>query len=511
MMAAAKILIVEDDRVVARDISQQLQRIGHIVVGVTASGEQALRLTLETAPDLVLMDIRLEGAIDGIDAAEQIRQQFHLPIVFLTAYSDEETVKRATRTEPFGYLLKPFEDAQLRTVIEMALYKHAAERKLRESERRFAATLSSIGDAVIATDARTRITFMNPVAQTLTGWSQQEATGLPLPDVFRIVNEHTGQKVEDPAAKVLRLGTVIGLANHTVLLTRDGRDLPIDDCGAPIVDDAGGITGTVIIFRDMTERRQVEDALRKAQADLVRVSRLITMGQLTASIAHEVSQPISAVRTNATAGLNFLEQDPPDLAEAREALGRIVRDADRAGHVIRQIRNHIKKASPLTDRFEINDAVREVIALTQAEAVHTGVSVATDLANDLPPINGDRIQLQQVILNLVLNAVEAMGDIARESRKLRITTGNAENGLVLVTVEDTGPGLAPEARERLFEAFYTTKPRNLGMGLSICRLIVESHHGQLWASQNMPQGAIFQFTLPGRLSGPSAPPPPFPA
>src|SRR5258708_4312572 len=209
-MTPARILIVEDDRVVARDIQQQLSRIGHAVVGTTARGEDALQLALNTQPELVLMDVRLEGAVDGIDAAQQVREHCHIPVVFLTAYADDETVQRASATEPFGYLLKPFEDSQLRTVIEMALYKHAAQRKLRESARRFVATLSSIGDAVIATDDRAQVTFMNPVAEALTGWSQAQAAGRPLAEVFRIVNEETRRPVEDPAAKVLRLGTVIG-------------------------------------------------------------------------------------------------------------------------------------------------------------------------------------------------------------------------------------------------------------------------------------------------------------
>src|SRR3954468_8766006 len=259
-MTPARILVVEDDRVVARDIQHQLTRIGHTVVGVTPLGEDAVRLALESHPDLVLMDIRLEGALDGVDAAQQIRNRCQVPVVYLTAYADDETLKRARVTEPFGYLLKPFEDSQLRTVIEMALYKHAAERKLRESERRYAVTLASIGDAVIATDERGRVTFLNPVAEALTGWPRAEAAGRPLAEVFRIVNEETRQPVEDPAAKVLRLGTVVGLANHTALLARDGRELPIDDCGAPIIDDRGRIAGVVLVFRDVTQRRQAEEA-----------------------------------------------------------------------------------------------------------------------------------------------------------------------------------------------------------------------------------------------------------
>src|SRR5271157_2392944 len=271
-MTPARILVVEDDRVVARDIQHQLTRIGHTVVGVTPLGEDAVRLAMESHPDLVLMDIRLDGDLDGVDAAQQIRDRCQVPVVFLTAYADDETLQRARVTEPFGYLLKPFEDAQLRTVIEMALYKHTAERKLRESERRYAVTLASIGDAVIATDDRARVTFLNPVAEALTGWPQAEATGRPLGEVFHIINEETRQPVEDPAAKVLRLGTVVGLANHTVLLARDGRAVPIDDCGAPIIDDRGSITGVVLVFRDTTLRRQAEEAaalrLANARVDL---------------------------------------------------------------------------------------------------------------------------------------------------------------------------------------------------------------------------------------------------
>jgi two-component system, sensor histidine kinase and response regulator len=266
-MTPARILVVEDDRVVARDIQHQLTRIGHIVVGDTPLGEDAVRLALESHPDLVLMDIRLEGDLDGIDAAQQIRKRCQVPVIFLTAYADDETLQRARVTEPFGYLLKPFEDSQLRTVIEMALYRHTAERKLRETERRYAVTLESIGDAVIATDNQCRVTFLNPVAETLTGWPRAEASGRPLAEVFHIINEETRQPVEDPAAKVLRLGTVVGLANHTVLLARDGRAVPIDDCGAPIIDDQGSVTGVVLVFRDTTLRRQAEEAAALRQAN----------------------------------------------------------------------------------------------------------------------------------------------------------------------------------------------------------------------------------------------------
>jgi PAS domain S-box-containing protein len=186
-------------------------------------------------------------------------------VVYLTAYADEETLRRARITEPFGYVLKPFEERELRSVIEMALYKHQAERRLQESERRYAITLSSIGDAVIATDPAARVTFMNPVAEVQTGWPRAEANGRPLGEVFHILNEKTRQPVENPAAKVLRLGVVVGLANDTVLLSRDGRELPIADCGAPIIDDQGQIAGVVVVFHDVLERRLTEMALRESE------------------------------------------------------------------------------------------------------------------------------------------------------------------------------------------------------------------------------------------------------
>ena len=254
-MTPAKILIVEDDRIVARDIEQQLSRIGHSVVGVTADGESAVQLARETAPDLVLMDIRLEGEMDGIEAAERIRQTAQVPVIYLTAYADDQTLARARLTEPFGYILKPFEDSQLRTAIEMGLHKHAAERKLRDSERRYAVTLSSIGDAVIATDAGARVSFMNAVAEALTGWTRARATGRALAEVFRIFDEQTGEALEDPATRVLRSRSFVGPTNHTVLHSLDDRRIAIDDSGSPIIDDDGAISGVVLVFRDVTQRR----------------------------------------------------------------------------------------------------------------------------------------------------------------------------------------------------------------------------------------------------------------
>jgi C4-dicarboxylate-specific signal transduction histidine kinase len=232
------------------------------------------------------------------------------------------------------------------------------------------------------------------------------------------------------------------------------------------------------------------------QKQLAHANRVATLGQLTASIAHEVNQPIAAAVTNAQAGLRWLRLDPPNLDEVRQALDRIVRDGDRAGAVVQRIRGLSKKASAHEDSVDINAAAREVIELTRNEATKNAVSLYAEFTDGLPLIRGDRIELQQVLLNLTLNAVEAMSGKKEGKQELAIATGRSESGDVLVSVRDTGPGLSPAVQENLFKAFYTTKPSGLGLGLSICRSIVERHGGRLWASANAPSGAVFQFALP---------------
>jgi PAS domain S-box-containing protein len=281
---------------------------------------------------------------------------------------------------------------------------------------------------------------------------------------------------------------------------KDGSRVPVL-VGAALLEERRD-EGVAFVL-DLTERKRAEAQAREserryheAQMELVHANRVATMGQLTASIAHEVKQPIAATISNAQAGLRWLIREPPDLEEVRQALAWIAKDGKRAGDVVGRIRDLIQKAPPRKDRFDLNGAIREVIELTRGEAVKNGVSVQTELTDNLPLIDGDRVQLQQVMLNLIINAVEAMSGLTEGPRELLISTGKAEMGGVLVTVRDSGPGLAPAALERLFEAFYTTKPNGLGMGLSICRSIIEAHHGRLWATANSPHGAVFQFTLP---------------
>jgi C4-dicarboxylate-specific signal transduction histidine kinase len=248
---------------------------------------------------------------------------------------------------------------------------------------------------------------------------------------------------------------------------------------------------------------QAEEALQQARAELAHVTRVTTIGQLTASIAHEVNQPLAAIVTNGNACLRWLAKDIPDLAEAREAAKRIVSDGHRAGNVIKSIRALARKSSSKVMQLDINDAIREVLFLIRTELRRHEVFLETDLFVGLEPVMGDRVQLQQVILNLTMNAIEAMDQVTHEPRLLRVTSRPDRDGNALIEVADTGPGLDPAKIDLIFDAFFTTKPDGMGMGLSICRSIVESHGGRLWASPRLPHGSVFHFTVPTSAYGSS--------
>src|SRR6516162_6052243 len=295
----------------------------------------------------------------------------------------------------------------------------------------------------------------------------------------------------DPFEKEARLRQFDGEYRRFLL-----RFVPLRDERGRIVEWYAKSTDIEDLRRAEEELRRREAHLRDVQMELAHANRVTTTGQLAASIAHEVSQPIAAALTNANAARRWLAAEPPDLSEVGQALDRITRDGGRASDIIGRIRALVRKAPPRNDQLNINETIREVITLTRSEMRSSKTLLQTQLAHGLPPISGDRVQLQQVILNLILNAVEAMSETSDAARKLLIRTEQDGPGSVLVAVEDSGPGLQPEILDRLFEPFYTTKPAGMGMGLSICRSIIEAHGGRVWAAAKIPQGATFQFRLP---------------
>lgn len=278
--------------------------------------------------------------------------------------------------------------------------------------------------------------------------------------------------------------------------TPDGGKRYVSVSGLPVLDKSGHFIGYRGVGRHITEQKRAAEALREIQKELAHANRLATMGELTASIAHEVSQPIAAASMNAGAAARFLDRNPPDLDRVRESLDWLMNDTARASDIIQRIRDLVKKAPPRKDRLDINEAIRDVIELTRGEAMKNGISVQTEFADSLPLVEGDRVQLQQVVLNLIINAVQAIGTVANGAKKVLITTAQGAPDGVLVEVKDSGPGMSSETFEHAFAPFYTTKPSGLGVGLSICRSIIEAHAGRLWVTRNQPHGAIFHFTVP---------------
>jgi PAS domain S-box-containing protein len=364
------------------------------------------------------------------------------------------------------------------------------EKALRESEEQWKAVFENNPTMYFMVDTSGTILSVNPLGAEQLGFTIDELIGHPVLDLFHVEDRETvkrnaavcferrGQPMSWEARKIRNNGEVLWVRETARVMLIKDRPVALIAC------------------EDITERKRVSEALREVQMELAHANRVATMGQLTASIAHEVSQPITAASNNAAAALEFLSGNPPDLEEVREALGSVVKSTDRAGDIVDRIRSLVKKAPPRNVWFDINEMINELIALVRSEVVQKRVAVGTRLAEGLLSVQGDRVQLQQVVLNLILNAVDAMSSVDDVPRELLISTESWGADQVRVAVHDSGPGIDPEHLERVFDSFYTTKPSGMGLGLAICRSIVDAHGGRLWADANEPRGAVFQFTVP---------------
>jgi PAS domain S-box-containing protein len=366
----------------------------------------------------------------------------------------------------------------------------SAQEALRESERSARSALDGIAGLVsvlapngeLETANRQLLEYFGRSLEWLKNWGTND-----------VVHPDDLARVLELFKKAMAAGIPF---QHELRMRRfDGEYRWFDNRGVPIRDDSGRIARWYILLTDIEDRTRALAQLEQMQSDFAHMNRVSMMGELAASLSHEITQPIASARNNARAAQNFLDMQPPDLSEVREALGCVVGDTDRAGDIIDRIREHMKKAPPRKGQFDLNEAINEVIVLGRSAIIKNGVWVQTRLSEGLLPVHGDRVQLQQVVLNLILNAVEAMGSVEAKPRDLLISTEQDRTG-VLVAVRDSGPGIDPSHLERVFDAFYTTKSGGMGMGLSICRSIIEAHGGRLWAEANEPRGTIFQFTLP---------------
>lgn len=486
-MTATSILVVEDEALIADDLERTLKRLGYAVPAVLADGERAIEAAAAHAPSLVLMDIKLRGRVDGIEAARAIRERSESPVVFLTSYSDPATLSRASAARPYGYVLKPFAERDLRVAIEFALYKHQAEHTLRTRERWFATTLRSVGDGVVATDEKLAVTFMNRVAEELTGWASAEAAGRPIDGVLRFRGPE-GAPVEGPAALALRSRGVAHLPVGVELVRRDGSAVPVDDSAAPIVDVTGEVLGAVVVLRDVSARKDLE--LRVARSE-----RLASLGTMAAGLCHEINNPLSCVVAGVGYSLEALD-DEALRSEVRDSL----RDAQDAAVRIAEIVREFRAFAGPRDERRVETDLREVLdaALKLTGHVlrqHVRVERSYEAA---PPVLADPSNLTQVFVNLLLNAAQATPPGAADRHAVHVTLRTDAVGHALVEVRDEGVGIAPAALRRVFDPFFTTKApgEGMGLGLSISSRIVEAHGGVIRVESAPGAGTVFSVHLP---------------
>jgi two-component system cell cycle sensor histidine kinase/response regulator CckA len=505
----SSVMIVEDERLVARDIADSLTRLGYDVTGTVASAEECLECAKRCRPDLVLMDIHLEGDIDGIATAQALRDEYDIPVIFLSAYADDGTVSRAKRAAPLGYLLKPFRKSELKSAVEVGLFKHQMERRLRERERWFATTLRAIGDAVIAVDMVGRISFLNRAAEALLGRSAASAEGQPFEAIVRLVNEKTREPVLDPTRLAMERGGVVSLPPHTALICGE-REVSVEDSAAPIVDDRGQRIGVVIVLRDVSVER-------KSQEQFALADRLASLGAVAAGVAHEINNPLTYIVGN----VGFLGEEleslrglvsadvPPEFAAK---LSRSVAQLDQLAKEIEEGATRVARIvadlgcfgqQPTAIRSgNVRQALDWALRVSRT-AITEHATIRLDL-EPVPEVRGDEGRLGQVFLNLLLNAAHAMqqGDPATHELCVasHLEPAPAEGGppLVLVTVRDTGIGMTEDVLERIFDPFFTTKPIGMGtgLGLSVCHGIVKELGGSIGVTSVLGEGSVFEVRLP---------------
>jgi PAS domain S-box-containing protein len=505
----SSVMIVEDERLVARDIADSLTRMGYDVTGTVASAEECLEVARSRRPDLVLMDIHLEGDVDGISTAQRLRDDYDIPVIFLSAYADDKTVSRAKQAAPLGYLLKPFRKSELRSAVEVGLFKHQLERRSRERERWFATTLRAIGDAVITVDVDGRVSFLNRAAEALLGRAAASVEGQPLDAIVRLVNEKTREPVLDPTRLAMERGRVVSLPPHTALISGD-REVSVEDSAAPIVDERGQRIGAVVVLRDVS-------VARKAQEQFALADRLASLGAVAAGVAHEINNPLTYIVGN----VGFLGEElahlreltraavPPEfaaklgggLAQLEQLVSEIEEGATRVARIVADLGSFGQQPTEIKSG-NVRQALDWALRVSRtAITEHATIRLALE---PVPEVRGDEGRLGQVFLNLLLNAAHAMRQGDPATHELCVATqlepAPAEGGppLVSVTVRDTGTGMTEDVLERIFDPFFTTKPIGMGtgLGLSVCHGIVQELGGSIGVTSVLGEGSVFEVRLP---------------
>lgn len=517
---AIQLLVVENESIVADDIKYSLEELGYAVTAIANSGEEAIEKAAETQPNLVLMDIRIKGNMDGVQAAEKIWNCFNIPIVYLTANSDISTLQRAKIIGSFGYITKPFRERELHSAVEFALHRHQLETKLKQREQWLNTILTSIGDAVLATDDKSCITLLNPAAEALTGWKQKDALGRNSAEVFNIVNEETHTPIKSPITTVLKQGVVIGLPEQTVLIAKNGAEIPIDDSAAPIKDHQGEITGVVLVFRDIIERKEAERSrltlarnqqLETQMAELERLNRL--KDDFLSMVSHELRTPMTNIKmavsmlelvlAQSGAFLPTTAQPSSDCSSAARYL-QILKDE--CGREIELINNLLDLqrleagVQPLASEIiHFHTWLPQLVEPFQERAQNRQQTLQVDIPADLPPLVSDSGSLGRILAELLNNACKYTPPGERITMISR-----ADKGVMQLQVSNSGVEIPASELPRIFDKFYRVpstdpwKQGGTGLGLALVQKLtqhlggcisVRSEHGSTCFTVELPMHA----------------------
>ncbi|MGB3908005.1 MAG: ATP-binding protein [Methanomethylovorans sp.] len=495
-MKGSRILIVEDERITALDIKYRLEDSGYVVTGIVSSGKAAIESAEETKPDLVLMDIMIEGDMDGTQAALHIRNRFHIPVIFLTAYADKDTVRKAKIAEPFGYILKPFENKDLQTNIEIALYKHRAEQELRDKEAWVSAILKNMADAVIATDVTGTIRHLNPTAEILTGWKGSEAIGKPLVKVFQLSTAN-GEMITNLISNVLESGIFKGDDNEDLFLSRGHIKVPVSVTGTSIMNDGNDVIGLVYVFKDLTVLRQEKEALLNAKLSAEAANS--SKSEFLANISHELRTPLTSI-----IGFSDLLLEET-FGAINEKQHKYLQNVSSSGKHLLDLINNILDISKAEagkmqisyEYFNVFEAINEINTITVPLALKKDISLDIRIDPQMNNIRADRLKFRQIMYNLTSNAIKFTNHRGHVSIE-----GKLSGNLAQFRVKDDGIGIAKKDQPKIFNSFtqvdssVTRRYEGTGLGLFLVKKFVELHGGHVWVESEPGKGSVFSFILP---------------
>ena len=503
-----KILLVDDNPTNLQVLLQTLNGRGYKLL-IAKDGENALRIAHKARPALILLDIMMPG-IDGYEVCRRLKTDpdvSDITVIFLSALDDTRDKVRGLETGAVDYIAKPFQAEEVIARVDTQLKIHRLEQALAARNRQLEATnqrlLETMREGIFGVDDKGKVSFANPAASRMTGWSMNELIG---GDLFGMVMSQTPEgKIVDRESTALSKTLVEGVVQNrddSYFCRRDGGILPADFSCTPIVED-GQVSGAVVVFKDITEKQRQMEILDKALSEvqeqkdkLTHMSRLSSMGEMASGFAHEVNQPLTAITNYAQVCRRMLNREPLDRDFIEEAMSKVSTQAQRAGDIISRIRSFVKKPDHCLEEVDCNGLIQDIVKLAEVDAKNNQIEIHLDLAEDLPSVRIDPIQIQQVALNLIRNAMEAMKDQPDRGVGVVVETCLLDEHFVRVRVIDRGYGLADDADDKMFTPFYTTKTDGMGIGLSVCHSIIQTHGGTLNFERNPEGGAILWFTVP---------------